>query len=262
MRRFPAFFLLLILFAVAVPAWGQVRVVYTVDTVNEGQYTSHVMITNMTSSPISGYAHMLETTVGSELSDKAAQWLQSISRGADSMQRMLTDLKHLNEVERGAHAFSFMPVPLYGVLQDVIRDVQMSSAEPVPIHLEPEMLDASVSADLTFLPGVFKNLIKNACEHVAASGNEAALSSGVQVVCELAGKAVIVTVANGGPPIPDHMLPTFFEKFNSTKSESGGTGLGTTYARIVTEAHGGSISVSSSAEDGTRVRVELPRVVS
>lgn len=55
MRRFPAFFLLLLLFAVAAPAWSQVRVVYTVETVNEGQYTSHVMITNMTSSPISGW---------------------------------------------------------------------------------------------------------------------------------------------------------------------------------------------------------------
>lgn len=55
MRRFPAFFLLLLLFAVAAPAWSQVRVVYTVETVNEGQYTSHVMITNMASSPITGW---------------------------------------------------------------------------------------------------------------------------------------------------------------------------------------------------------------
>ena len=55
MRRFPAFFLLLLLFAVAAPAWSQVRVVYTVETVNEGQYTSHVMITTMASSPITGW---------------------------------------------------------------------------------------------------------------------------------------------------------------------------------------------------------------
>ena len=55
MRRFPALFVLMLLFAVAEPAWAQVRVVYTVDTVNEGQYTSHVMITNMTLSPISGW---------------------------------------------------------------------------------------------------------------------------------------------------------------------------------------------------------------
>lgn len=209
--------------------------------------------------PIAGYAHMLESTVAAGMDEKPTEWLHSISRGADSMQRMLTNLKHLNEVERGAHAFSFMPVPLYGILKDVVRDVQMSSAVPVPVSLAPEDLDVTVSADLTFLPGVFKNLIKNACEHVAQDGLNA---QGVEVSCSVADPFVVIDVVNGGPAVPAHVLETFFEKFNSTKSQSGGTGLGTTYARIVTEAHGGSISVSSSEEDGTRVRVELPRVVS
>jgi signal transduction histidine kinase len=84
----------------------------------------------------------------------------------------------------------------------------------------------------------------------------------VRVACSTTPEAVSIAVWNGGPPVPDHLLASFFDKFNSTKSASGGTGLGTTFARIVTEAHGGSISVSSSAEDGTRVRMTLPRVVS
>ena len=213
-------------------------------------------------SPIAGYANMLETTVGADLEERPTLWLQSISHGADSMQRMLTNLRHLNEVERGAHAFSFMPVPLYGIIKDVIRDIEMSSASPIAIRLEPETLDVTVPADLTFLPGVFKNLIKNACEHVVASENEATVAAGVQVVCSLSHDAVVIDVINGGTPLPDYLIPTFFEKFNSTKKESGGTGLGTTYAHIVTKAHEGNISVSSSKEEGTRVCVKLPRVVS
>ncbi|MDA0378934.1 MAG: sensor histidine kinase [Bacteroidetes bacterium] len=84
----------------------------------------------------------------------------------------------------------------------------------------------------------------------------------VRVACATEPASVSIEVWNGGPPVPDHLLESFFDKFNSTKAASGGTGLGTTFARIVTEAHGGSISVSSSAEDGTRVRLVLPRVVS
>jgi len=213
-------------------------------------------------SPIAGYTHMLQTTVASDLGDKPVQWLHSISRGVESMQRLLKDLKHLNEVERGAHAFSFMPVPLYGILEDVIRDVQMGNNQSVLVHLEPPILEASVSADLTFLPGVFKNLIKNACEHVAASAEASETGGDVRVVCTLEEEAVGIEVINGGAPVPAYVISSFFEKFNSTKTASGGTGLGTSYAQIVTEAHGGSISVSSSEEDGTRVRVELPRIVS
>lgn len=210
--------------------------------------------------PISGYADMLSTFVGPQLEEKPRAWLSSIVRGAASMQRLLSDLKDLNDVERGGHALSLMPVPLYGILEDVIRDVDASMAVDVPILLQPASLDARVSADLSFLPGVFKNLIKNAVEHVA-SADPSVWQDGVRVHCSLSPTEVITDITNGGPPVPEDRLATFFEKFNSTKTGSGGTGLGTTYARIVTEAHGGSIAVHSSAEEGTRVRVELPRIV-
>jgi len=211
--------------------------------------------------PIAGYADMLGSTVGPQLDDKPRSWLTSISKGTASMQRMLSDLKDLNEVERGARTFSLMPVPLYGILLDVIRDVTVSTDERIPITLTPESMDVRVPADLSFLPGVFKNLIKNAAEHLLGA-NEDARQAGVQVSCSEGPSTVVIEIVNGGAPVPEKQLATFFEKFNSTKTGDGGTGLGTTYARIVTEAHGGSISVSSSAEDGTRVRVVLPRVVS
>ena len=73
------------------------------------------------------------------------------------------------------------------------------------------------------------------------------------------GSAVIV-VRNGGEPIPEHRLVTFFDKFNTTKADSGGTGLGTSYAKLVLKAHGGGIWVSSSAEEGTKVTISLPVV--
>lgn len=214
--------------------------------------------------PIAGYAGMLESSIGAAMDQKPLSWLKSISKGTESMQHMLKDLKDLNEVERGAKTFSLMPVPLYGILEDVIRDVAAGADDQIPIHLHPELLDVRVPADLSFLPGVFKNLIKNAVEHLrTTNGNEDGPGpQDVQVLCSAEESTVTIDVVNGGDPIPEDRLATFFEKFNSTKAGDGGTGLGTTYARIVTKAHGGSISVSSSEEDGTRVRVELPRVVS
>lgn len=217
--------------------------------------------------PIAGYTSMLESSVGSDLDEKPQSWLKAISKGTDSMQRMLGDLKDLNEVERGSRTFSLMPVPLYGILEDVIRDVEAATRGQVPIVLSPDAFDAGVHADLSFLPGVFKNLIKNAVEHVAAftgAGTQTPVLDPVPVLveCGATDSMVSIDIVNGGTPIPEDRLATFFEKFNSTKAGEGGTGLGTTYARIVTEAHGGAISVSSSAADGTRVRVELPRAVS
>ncbi|MDE2995202.1 MAG: HAMP domain-containing sensor histidine kinase [Bacteroidota bacterium] len=160
-----------------------------------------------------------------------------------------------------------MPIPLYGILIDIIADVRSSLARntddpgtegSVIINLLPESLDARIQADLSFLPGVFKNVIKNAAEHVLETSPNPVVTES----CTADDATVTVDVHNGGDLVPPERLATFFDRFNSTKLEQGGTGLGTTYARIVTEAHGGSISVSSSAEDGTQVRISLPRVVS
>ena len=217
--------------------------------------------------PIAGYADMLRTVLGGSVDEKALSWLDAILRGTSSMQRILTDIKRLSAIERGAENLAFMPIPLYGILVDIIADVRSTlvrnTDDPgtegsVIINLLPESLDARIQADLSFLPGVFKNVIKNAAEHVL----ETSPNPVVTVSCTADEAVVTVDVHNGGDPVPPERLATFFDRFNSTKLGQGGTGLGTTYARIVTEAHGGSISVSSSAEDGTRVRISLPRVVS
>ena len=69
----------------------------------------------------------------------------------------------------------------------------------------------------------------------------------------------VIRMNNRGEPIPREKLELFFEKFNSDrKKKRGGTGLGTTYAYLVTKAHGGDIFVQSNERDGTTVTVILP----
>ena len=114
---------------------------------------------------------------------------------------------------------------------------------------------SSIMADIRFLPGVFKNLIKNAAEHVAGLSNGDRM---VDVVCEPAGKMVLIRVQNRGVPLSAERLITFFDKFNSTKTGQEGTGLGTSYACLVTLAHDGSIRVASDSDAGIVVSVFLP----
>ena len=58
---------------------------------------------------------------------------------------------------------------------------------------------------------------------------------------------LVVEINNGGEPIPPEKLSTFFEKFNTDRTKKkGGTGLGTTYAYLATQAHRGEISVTSN----------------
>jgi signal transduction histidine kinase len=103
------------------------------------------------------------------------------------------------------------------------------------------------------MESVFFNLIKNAVEHLNGKPGET-----VRVRLYKERNRPCVAIQNRGEPISRDRLATFFERFNTTKKDKGGTGLGTTYAELITRAHGGNVRVSSNVRDGTTVTVLLP----
>jgi signal transduction histidine kinase len=68
---------------------------------------------------------------------------------------------------------------------------------------------------------------------------------------------VVVTVRNGGQPIPREQLATVFDAFKRGDAP-GGLGLGLFIVREIVHAHEGSVAVTSSAE-GTTFSFRLPR---
>lgn len=71
-----------------------------------------------------------------------------------------------------------------------------------------------------------------------------------------------VRVRDKGPGIPRSELGRVFDPFyrveTSRSRESGGTGLGLTIARNITEQHGGSITLANHPEGGLEVTLMLP----
>ena len=60
-----------------------------------------------------------------------------------------------------------------------------------------------------------------------------------------------------GPGIPEADLPRIFEPFYTTRTK--GTGLGLAICRQIVEAHGGTIRVSRTGQEGTAIEVTLPQ---
>jgi signal transduction histidine kinase len=102
------------------------------------------------------------------------------------------------------------------------------------------------------------NLVTNAVKYTPAGGR-------VTIGLEDGGHEVSLTVADTGVGIAAGDLPHIFDRFwradvaRSRTGERAGAGLGLAITKWIAEAHGGSISVQSRPNRGTRFTVALPR---
>jgi signal transduction histidine kinase len=68
---------------------------------------------------------------------------------------------------------------------------------------------------------------------------------------------VIIEVADNGPGIPANVRERLFLPFAGS-TRSGGSGLGLAISRELTQAHGGELTLVSSAATGTRFKLTVP----
>lgn len=115
--------------------------------------------------------------------------------------------------------------------------------------------DVEVSADRSHLYNILNNLLENAVKY---SGREVEINATATV----GNAGVRLTVSDTGNGIPSSDLKHIFKRFYRGKASSGeqpGMGLGLAYVKLLTEAHGGEITVDSTEGKGSCFTITLPQ---
>jgi heavy metal sensor kinase len=123
------------------------------------------------------------------------------------------------------------------------------------IQIQCELAPVQVRGDSDRVSQVMTNLLTNAIQYNKPNGE-------VRVTSQVEDGLACVKVADTGQGIPAADLPHVFERFyrgdKSRGHAEGHTGLGLAICKAVVEAHGGSITVSSSPGHGTTFIVRMP----
>jgi signal transduction histidine kinase len=189
------------------------------------------------------------------------QDVEFIHQNARKLARLLEQTREVQLYESGKLTLNHIPYDLVRTIQQAaVQAGEAVTTNPgvwkgpgkPAWNLQTEAdLDTVILHDPENLARVFQNLMQNAWEHHPG-----------EVTVQLSSPAeswLRAVVHNQGEPIPPQRLASIFEKYNTTKQDLGGSGLGTTIAKVLVEAHGGTIGASSSWERGTEFTINLPR---
>lgn len=189
----------------------------------------------------------------SEPLEKRQELAVKIDRNLDRMDRMIRDLLDANRIRAGEQlSLSLEPCDLGQIAREIAEELRALHGERIELAGEPT-LRGIWSADE--LRRALWNLVTNAVKY---GDPQRPICISLHRVDERAR----VEVHNWGPPIAPEDQATLFEPFTrtraATRSGRPGWGLGLALVRGCAEAHGGTISLESTAEAGTTFTLELP----
>ena len=218
-------------------------------------HVSHDLRTPLTS--IKGLADNLLAGLGGPLTEKQGAYLTRVNANADRLTCMIADLLDLSRIEAGKIQMVWADIALPKLASGVVEQLQLQ-AEKKGQHLEVicEEKGLTVMADGDRLSQMLTNLLDNAVKYTQPGGT-------IKLQIERAGTdAVMLSVADTGPGIPEEVIPKLFDPFFQAnpqqKTGPRGLGLGLAIVKNLVDLHGGTIEVQSELGQGTRFQVTLP----
>ena len=140
------------------------------------------------------------------------------------------------------------PVNIVEVLENAVRASRVHAGIQIERQYESDL--PPVAAETERLVEVFLNLVNNAGDALGACGR-------ITMSLHRTGSgAVEVGIQDNGDGIPEHLQPTVFDPFVTSKTD--GLGLGLWMVKLYVELINGSINLNTAPGKGTTFRVTLP----
>ena len=208
--------------------------------------------------PLSSIRAYAETLIEGAIHDPENRevFLHRIEEQADRLNNLIQDLLSLSRIESGHQTYERATVNLVDIVTTCIAEHQDSAnLKRIQLSCSGIQHDLRVQADEEGIAQITNNLIGNAVKYTPEDG-------AVTVVLGHQDSTICIDVQDTGIGIGEEHLGRVFERFyrvdKARSRELGGTGLGLAIVKHLTQAFGGSVTVTSRLHEGSTFSVQLP----
>lgn len=210
---------------------------------------SHELRTPLTA--ITGWSETLLSS--DDLTPDSRRGMRIIHREAGRLTEMVLDLLDFTRIQDGRMTLNIELTDIRAEFEDTIfmYGNRLSQDGIILEYLENDDDIPEISCDPKRLRQVFLNILDNAAKHG---------SDGKQIDASISTEkeAVIISIRDYGPGIPEDELPLVKKKFYKGSSKARGSGIGLAVCDEIIQLHGGSLKLDNAAGGGTVVTITLP----
>src|SRR5215471_3184759 len=213
--------------------------------------------------PLSSLHSAVETATRIEDPAKQRQLMAAILDDVERLDRLITDISDASRLDAELGRLELGPIDVAAMLQalvDVDEATRTGDSPRLVLTIINDDRELIVPGIETRLSQVFRNVIDNAVSFSPPGGE-------IRLIARYDGRAVLVTVDDEGPGIPEEKLTAIFDRFYTERplGEKFGThsGLGLSISKQIVEAHRGMIWAenrknAAGATIGARFCIRLP----
>lgn len=213
--------------------------------------------------PLDGIQTAAEYLLQDERDSRRRDFIRLMLQAAHHARRQIDNSLAYARMQRGRYALQRSRINLVHLIRDVLAHMEGVRAafdvDVAPAYNDDDWsraYDVELWGEPGFIADSITNLLRNALE-ASERGGRVALTVRDDQRLPGGAPAVLVAIHNDGD-IPEEIRERLFEPY-VTAGKPNGTGLGAYTAKLVVDAHGGTIDVATGRGNGTTVSVLLPR---
>jgi two-component system sensor histidine kinase MtrB len=202
------------------------------------------------------FNQLLMETAGDD-PEARAEFLESSAGQIERLDWLAQNLLELSKLDSGLVLLDLRPDDLRAAVESAAHQHDAAAARRgVRLVIDLPAAPIRIRHDPPRVGQVVANLVGNAVKFTPRGGS-------VRVAVAPTAEGARIDVTDTGVGIDPRELPHIFERFyrgsRANEARGSGSGLGLAIVRSIVDMHGGTVTVESGAEGGSRFIVDLPK---